>query len=106
MAIRQLPLSKDYYNYEFRTVLDGVNYVFNFRYNSRMDKWIMDYKTSDGQPIVMGIPVLLLISFLEKYQYSNVLTGDLIAMNIESSFVEAREEDLGNNVIILYDETI
>lgn len=104
MALLKLPLRSDIPKYEFRIDLDGVTYTLAFRFNFRMTRWIMDLKTENNIPVIMGIPVLIGTDILERYQSSDLPPGNLFAVNLEDDFVEAGEDDLGNNVIIMYNE--
>lgn len=104
MALIKLPLRSDIPKSEFRVDLDGVTYTFAFRFNFRMERWIMDLKTENNVPLIMGIPVLIGTDFLERFQSADLPPGNLFAVNLEDEFVDADREDLGNNVIILYNE--
>lgn len=52
--ILELPLRADIPAYTQRMDLEGVTYIFQFRYNGRMDRWFMSILNSDNEPILMG----------------------------------------------------
>lgn len=104
MAIKQIAVVSSIPNYEFKTDLDGVTYTLSFRYNSRMDRWIMDIKTEDDDPIIMGIPILLGVSLIKRFADSRLPAGDIFAISVGTTTAEAGKEDLGENVLLLYQE--
>ena len=104
MALLKLPLRSDIPAYDFRIDLEGETYTFEFRFNERMGRWIMDLKTENNDPLIMGIPVLIGTDFLERFEVDGLPPGNLFAVNLESEFVDAGRDDLGNNVVIIYNE--
>jgi len=104
MAIIQIPVRSDLYQYEFSCELDGTVYIFDIHYNSRKDRWIFGIKTSDGTEIVMGIPILVNYDLLGRFADSNLPPGTLFAINTESEHENAGELDLGDKVLLLYEE--
>jgi hypothetical protein len=104
MALRKLPLRSDIPKYEFRIDLDLTTYTLAFRFNRRQGRWIMDVKTETDTPLVMGIPVLIGVDLLARFVIDGLPEGNLFAANIENDFVDAGRDDLGNNVVIFYNE--
>ena len=104
MALVILPLDNDVRNFEFRTDLDGIQFLFAFRFNERMDRWIMDIKTADDEPILMGTPILQGVTFLERFKIETLPPGRLFSINIQTLFEETGVEDLGKNLLVLYNE--
>ncbi len=104
MAILSLPVRNDLFRYDFKTELDGITYTIDIHYNARKDRWILGIKTSEGTPIIMGIPVLINYNLLGRFADSRLPRGVLFAVNIESEYEEAGKEDLGDNVLLLYSE--
>jgi hypothetical protein len=104
MAIKEIAVISSLPNYEFKTDLDSVTYILALRYNSRMDRWIMDIKTEDDDPIIMGRPILLGVSLLAQYVDPRLPDGDIFAINLGTTIQEAGKEDLGSNVLLLYQE--
>jgi len=100
----QLPLRTDIWNYEFRASLDGSIYVLAFRYNERKGRWIMDIKASDNAYLVMGIPILLGVDLLGKYGDERLPPGKFILIDTTGQNLEAGKTDLGDRVILLYQE--
>jgi len=107
MAFVQLPVSSDRANYEFKTTLDGVKYTLVFRFNNRAGHWIMDIKTASGAVIVTGILLLVGVDFLAQFQARQDLPhGNLFLLNLVDENVSPGRDDLGANVLLMYQEAI
>ena len=99
-----VPLRKDVPSYQFRTELDSITYTLSIRYNSRMDRWIMDFNTENNSPLVTGIPLLLGTSLLTRFQIQGLPEGDLFLINIENENVEGNRDNFSENVQLFYQE--
>jgi hypothetical protein len=53
----ELFLSKESY-YTYRQSLDGNEYIFTFRYNSRERRWYMDLANADRTPLILGVKLV------------------------------------------------
>ena len=104
MAFSKIPVRADLPSYEFRIDLDGSTYTLAFRFNERMNRWIMDIKTENNVPVLLGSPVLIGTDFLARFQSDSLPPGELFTINLKDNFVDADREAFGNDVIILYNE--
>jgi len=102
MAI-EIPTRNDIPSYTFRIDLDGVTYTLGIRYNERMDRWIMDFKTENSEDIINGIPLLLGVSLLGRFKDTRLPPGDLFMINIENENIEANRDNFGTNAKLLYE---
>lgn len=57
-AFLQIPARNDLPFYTFSIVLSGVVFILTFRYNGRMQRWMMDIADSSGNPLLNGLPCL------------------------------------------------
>lgn len=103
--ILQIPVRNDLPAYEFRISLDGSVYIMSFRYNNRMDRWIMDLMTGEGEPIMMGIVILVNTSLLGKSRAEGLPPSLLFAINLVNENENPSRKDLGENVLLLYQES-
>lgn len=53
----------------------------NFRYNGRMQRWILDVNDASGNQIMSGIPMLILRSLLGQYKTLSIPPGILLVTN-------------------------
>ena len=106
MSLKQLPVRSDLPNYEFKTQLDGVKYIFAFRYNARAGRWIMDIKSSSDAMLLAGIPLVAGVDLLARFQRADIPGGNLFLVNLESEYSECGRYDLGENVLLMYQEAV
>lgn len=104
MAINIIPITKDVPKFKERVTLGANTYGLEFRYNSRMDRWILDLLDDSDVAIVNGQPLLLGVPLFDEYVGANAFEGTLFLLNLESDYVEAGENDLGENVLLLYSD--
>lgn len=105
MAIVKLPVSSEFPKFRFNTELDNETFIFSFRLNERMNRWIMSISDATETPLVMGTPVLLGIpAFYDQLKNPALPKGRLFAINPESANVEAGSEDLGKSVFLYYSD--
>lgn len=105
MALFKLPVRSDIPSYEFRVDLEGTTYTFAFRFNERMERWVMDVKTENNIPILLGLPVLIGTDFFVRFQSDSLPPGQLFIINLKANFTEADRDAFGSDVITLYNES-
>jgi hypothetical protein len=100
--ILELPLVSDQPHFDFEYVLDGVNYVFEFRWNDRAGEWFFDVRLEDGTDVLSGLKVVLDFPLGARSRHASRPPGMLIAFDSSGKQAEAGLEDLGSRVRILY----
>jgi hypothetical protein len=58
MAKGIIPVRNDISPYSMRIALGAVVYVLTFRYNARMDRWLLDVADANLNILVSGQPIL------------------------------------------------
>lgn len=104
MATRRIPIRADLLAFTFNIVLDDVSVIFNFRWNSRMERWIMDLLDPASDPILMGIPVLEDTSMIDRYIDDRIPPGILLALDTTKSGNQPDLDNFGEDVILQYEE--
>jgi hypothetical protein len=81
MTFFQIPARNDLPWYQFKITLSGVIYTLVFRYNTRMQRWILDIADPAGNQIITGL--VLLIERLVTSQYVTLALppGPLFALD-------------------------
>ncbi len=83
MAILELqPLIDGSAHYTMRTQLEGVDYLFTFRFGERRNVWTFDLSTLDGVESIKGQAVTVLRDLLRSVAIAERPPGMLWAMNV------------------------
>ena len=71
MASKILPLYSDFY-YTYEVELGSKNYTLTFRYNQRLDLYVMDVQNPDEEMVIQGIPLTPFFPLLKPYVLSEL----------------------------------
>jgi hypothetical protein len=98
-----LPFKPSVGNYQFRSVLSSVEYLFQVRWSNREQFYYFDVAESDGTPIVIGIKAVLGV------YYGRVSTHPLFRQGVMAPRIpqggdrrEAQFDDFGVRVQVWY----
>lgn len=105
MAQLEIPVRSDFKAYSFQIDLEGTVYTLRFRFNQRMERWIMDIATAADEDILNGIVVLTGVPLTDKYVYETLPPGRFIAIDQSGEGRNAGADDLGNDVRLIYEES-
>lgn len=105
MALIEIPTRSDLKAYEFQIELDGAVYTLGFRYNERMDRWIMDISSAVGTELLNGVVLLTNIPLTDDYVIDGAPPGRFICEDRTGQNADAGRDDLGNNIRLLYEES-
>lgn len=61
--------------------LDGVDYLFDFRYNQRENAWYFSIALVDETPLVSGIKIVVNVGLLQRFPSPLLPPGLLIALS-------------------------
>lgn len=100
-----MPVTSTPFVYEFRVDLDGVTFSISIRINGRSNRWIMDVKDTDDTPLVMGTPLLQGADLIDRFKDQRLPEGHFIMQSLEDETREAGIDDLGENSLLLYEDT-
>ncbi len=86
--------------------LDGISYQFTLKWNARGQAWFLDIADANGTSLANGLrvcnagmPVNSLV-----YLQANLPAGGIYAIANASPTLDATAEDLGNRVLLCYEE--
>lgn len=57
--IAQIPATNDVPWYNFKVTLSGTLYTLRFRFNTRMNRWILDLADAQNNDILNSLPMLI-----------------------------------------------
>ena len=103
MATVIIPLNV-YANQELETVLDGVTYIFQIRYNQRIDAYTFNLLSANRTPLVSGVRIVNDYSLLSRYTNEDLPPGKLVAIDQEQSGADVSYDELGGRVVLAYQE--
>ena len=65
--------------YTMTTVLDGTDYLFEFRFNQRESCWYFSISTTDGEALASGVKIVSERPLLRRFADVRLPPGILIA---------------------------
>jgi hypothetical protein len=93
-------------NYRVGTMLGGVQYVLDVRWNGRASDgagaWYLDISTSAGVLIRAGIKIVLGALLGRRSVSPDFPRGVLIAADLSGAGVDATLDDLGTRVVVYF----
>ncbi len=112
MATVEIPLEPSVPSYRVGTALDGTQFIFDVRWNSRADidpvtgaavgAWFFDLRAEDEVMIVSGIKVVLGTLLGGRSTDPRFPNGILWAVDTSDHNREATLDDLGTRVVIYF----
>lgn len=88
MQISVVPLRNDLPAYFFKVSLTNVVYTIRARYNTRMQRWIIDIADSANNDIINGLAILLRTSLESQYVIPGLPAGALICEDNRNNIQE------------------
>lgn len=70
-----IPLTQNATWYSFNITLDSATYVFELRYNTRKDRWILSIYDAAENPLLVGIVLLIERNLSTQYNYLAIPQG-------------------------------
>lgn len=105
MAIRRLPITPGVYAFSFKVDLDNRSFEFVFSFNARTALWAFDLKDDSGTVLLYKVPLFVKQLLLDQYKHDARLPqGRLFALNLVDENTNATLLNLGQDVILLYQE--
>ena len=89
-------------DYRFRAVLNGDEYAFRARWNSRLKLWALDAADRANTPIFSGALIVLGAYIGRTASHKLVQEGFLLARDSTKSGREAGFDDIGTRVQVFY----
>jgi hypothetical protein len=90
--------------YTMTTVLDGTDYLFEFRYNQRENCWYFSVSTTDGVALVSGVKIVSNRPLLSRFADVRLPPGMLVAFANTTDASPPGLADLGEDrrVTLIY----
>lgn len=104
MAYITIPTRADLPCYSYRIDLDGDTYTLRFRWNRRADHWYMDIKTGNGDQIVSGIPLLIMLPITQRFKDDRFPPGEFFLIDEQNEFANPNRDNFGTRTKLIYRE--
>ena len=82
--------------------LDGVTYIFQFKFNSRFGVWYISLFDANNNPIVLNIKILPLLPLFSRHRKPSMFPGDVIGINLNDKFSNPNRDNLGVDFKLYY----
>lgn len=97
-----IPFKPSKGRYRFVTVIDGAQYIFKVRWNSREQAWYFDVLEHDETPIVQGVKIVLGTNFAKTSNHPLFLNGNMFARCFSKPHADPTFDTLGVSVQVFY----
>lgn len=105
MAVVILPVAaQGRANFDFRVELDGVEYQFRMRFNSRDQGWYFSVYDLDGNPLVDGLKVVVNADLTLRFTVDGAFGGRLYVLDGRQFPALPTFTDLGVDLPMVYDD--
>jgi hypothetical protein len=99
----QIPTFNDVAWYQFKIILSGATFFLRMRYNTRMQRWILDITDPSNNDILDGMPLLIDRDFLNQYVIPNLPAGKIIvSSSTGSTSNQPSRYSFGSEDVLLY----
>lgn len=97
-----IPLVPSVGFYRFSTALDGVDYIFDVRWNARDNAWFFDLLDVDEIMIRAGSKIVLGTLPGRRSAHADFPGGAFFVTDTSNAGLDATYEDLGTRVTLTY----
>jgi len=104
MALVELPVRSDIPQYQFRIDLEGTVYTLRFKWNTRMERWIMDIADEQDNDLLNGIPVHSSVDLKQRFRQTTLPPGLFLAFDETGAVRNPDRDTFGNEVKLFYEE--
>lgn len=105
MAIIEIPLDSTLTYYDEIIQLESLEYLFEFAWSDRDSAFYLNLYDQDGNPLAIGIKLLLNVDLLRRFPVATMPPGKLICVDAGSAgngVDIAQPSDLGTRVFLEY----
>lgn len=100
-----MPLGNDVPWYDFTIGLSGVQYQLTIRFNSRMERWLMDIASAGGTPLLSSVPLLIGRNLIGRFAANAALpVGMFFVLDNTNSGAEPTRNSFGTTHTLWYQD--
>lgn len=90
--------------YKYKIVLSQVLYTLHFRFNSRMDRWIMDISDAINNDILTSIPLLINHNVTGRFSITNLPPGYFFCLDDTNQDTQPTQFSFGPTHTLWYSD--
>jgi hypothetical protein len=105
MAYQQIPISSDSPSYEFKVLLETVNYTLRVEYSARSDAWSLSIMDEVGNPLIMGMALVAGVDLNGRHVAAKGPPGNFFLVDTQNGKSDPGEDDLGKRFQLFYRES-
>lgn len=94
-TVAQIPTQQNLPWYTFQMTLTQVIYTLTMRYNTRMNRWILDVNDSQNNQILSSIPLLINRNLIGQYTTLNLPPGMIFVTDDTNQDTQATQYSFG-----------
>lgn len=84
--------------------LTGVVFIFEFKWNSLNEFWVMNIYDSEEIPLILGIKIVPNYPLLDQYSVAGMPSGEIICQNIVATPDSISRFDMSQKFELVYYE--
>ena len=101
MAVEKLPLFGDLPQYRYSVVIDGISYIFEYKWNVRADSWYLSILQPDETCIRAGIRIVKDWNLIFRDVNELLFEGVLYVLRADNGSGDPVFEDFPDATLIL-----
>jgi hypothetical protein len=87
---------------KMRTVLEDIELVLRFDWNTREERWSISIYDALDNPLIIGQVLTINNELLQRFEIIGLPPGELLLYDTSNKVIEAGLEDLGKRCRLLY----
>lgn len=103
MAFIEIPVQAVPYQ-RFSIQIDGAAYHLRVSHNTRAGTWSIDIYDAVQTPLVCGMAMRLGLDLLSQFSDDRFPPGRMFLQNLKEAYAEPDRENLGTDVVLIYQE--
>jgi hypothetical protein len=103
-TLLQVPARNDVPWYKMKITLSNVVYTARLRYNTRMQRWILDLADTADNDILVGLPVLIGRNINGQYVISGLPPGTVYSSDQTQQDTQPTRLSFGTTHILWYSD--
>lgn len=107
MATIEIPVRNDIFAYSIKVTLENLVYTLRFRWNSRIEKWVMDVNDGSDEPLLSGLILFTGIPLTHRFigVIEGLPPGQFMMIDETGQDRDADKDTFGNDVKLIYTES-